>query len=137
MEKDPLFHRDPASWPSIAEQRELAVKQNNAIIKYNFEDEVMENPMKMQKLSETLSQFDLAMGSRLGLSTRVFGNGVRALGTERHAKFYQGVKEMDMFGAFCLTEMAHGSNTQKMATTATYDPKSEEFVINSPNTEDM
>ena len=139
MEKDPLFHRDPAAWSSIPEQRERAVLQNNALFHYNFitEDDIMQNPSKIHKLSELLAQFDLSMSARLSLSNQVFANAVLTLGTDRHQKYYDGTKNNEIFGAFCLTEMAHGSNTQKMATTATFDPKSQEFVINTPRPEDM
>ena len=40
---------------------------------------------------------------------------------------------MENVGCFCLTELGYGNNAIKMETTATYDEKTQEFVINSPS----
>ncbi|KAF8385054.1 acox-1.6 [Pristionchus pacificus] len=37
-----------------------------------------------------------------------------------------------ILGTFAQTEMGHGSNLTKLETTATYDPKTEEFVLHTP-----
>ena len=37
-------------------------------------------------------------------------------------------------GCFCFTELGYGNNAVKMETTATYDEKTKEFVINCPTT---
>ena len=39
-------------------------------------------------------------------------------------------------GAFAMSESGHGSNVQNVQTTATYDPRPQEFVVDTPTEED-
>ncbi|GLJ30784.1 hypothetical protein SUGI_0610720 [Cryptomeria japonica] len=40
--------------------------------------------------------------------------------------------KMKIIGCYAQTELGHGSNVQGLETTATFDPTSDEFVLNSP-----
>lgn len=57
-----------------------------------------------------------------------------ALHTERHLPLMRKVDSLENMGCFCFTELGYGNNAPKMETTATYDKKRKEFVINSPTT---
>lgn len=64
----------------------------------------------------------------------LFGGSIVALHTERHKYIFEKLDRLEITGCFCLTELGYGNNAVEMETTATYDDKSGEFVINSPTT---
>lgn len=72
---------------------------------------------------------------KLGLGHSLFTNALLSLGTERHMPIYEIAWKGQICAGFALTEIAHGSNTKNMQTTATYDPANQEYVINTPNFE--
>ena len=44
------------------------------------------------------------------------------------------VDSLAHMGCFCFTELGYGNNAVEMETTATYDEKTQEFIIHSPTT---
>ena len=42
-------------------------------------------------------------------------------------------KSLKMMGCYAQTELGHGSNVAGLGTTAIFDPKTDEFIINTPN----
>jgi acyl-CoA oxidase len=63
----------------------------------------------------------------------LFGGTVLRLGTARHhERLLAGIDTLADIGCFGLTELGYGNNAVEMETTAIYDQKTEEFIVNSP-----
>ena len=82
---------------------------------------------------EMLAMSDLSLMVKAGVQWGLFGGAIENLGTERHHEAYvQRIINLDLLGCFAMTETGHGSDVQALETTATYDPATKEFVIDSP-----
>lgn len=83
---------------------------------------------------EMLAQFDLSLMVKAGVQWGLFGGAIENLGTQQHHdRYIKDLINLDVLGCFAMTETGHGSNVQNLETTATYDPSTEEFVIDSPS----
>jgi len=83
---------------------------------------------------EMLAQFDLSLMVKAGVQWGLFGGAIENLGTEQHhARYIRPLIDLDLLGCFAMTETGHGSDVQSLETTATFDPATEEFVIDSPS----
>ena len=81
---------------------------------------------------EMLAMSDLSLMVKAGVQWGLFGGAVENLGTERHHRAYvKKIIDLDVLGCFAMTETGHGSDVQALETTATYDPETGEFVIDS------
>lgn len=80
-----------------------------------------------------LAMFDLSLVVKFGVQFGLFGGSIIFLGNDEHHKtFLPDIASLDLLGGFAMTESGHGSNVQELETTATYDPASQEFVLNTP-----
>lgn len=92
-----------------------------------------EAEMKRFALLESAGIFDHSLTVKIGVHFFLWGLTVRFLGTEYHQeKWLKDSENFKVKGCFSMTELGHGSNVRGIETTATYDPRTGEFIINTP-----
>jgi acyl-CoA oxidase len=83
---------------------------------------------------EQLVLADPSLQIKSGVQWGLFGAAVMHLGTEKHhLKFLPGIMSLETPGCFAMTETGHGSDVASIATTATYDETSGDFVLHTPH----
>jgi acyl-CoA oxidase len=84
---------------------------------------------------EELVTADPSLQIKAGVQWGLFGAAVLHLGTEaHHDALLPDIMSLKVPGAFAMTEIGHGSDVASIATTATYDPATEEFDLHTPFT---
>ncbi len=83
---------------------------------------------------ETIAYGDLSLLVKFGVQFGLWGGAIQQLGTRRHHERYlKPTATLELAGCFAMTEAGHGSNVQQLETTATFDPETDEFVIDTPS----
>ncbi|PAA74662.1 hypothetical protein BOX15_Mlig023627g2 [Macrostomum lignano] len=133
MAADPLFQ--PRYNVSLEEDRELSYQRLKKVCQAGFISvlDFQNNPYRIFAAHELSAITDPAMSTKMTVQFNLFGGTVLKLGTERHhSRLLAGIDTLDDVGCFGLTELGYGNNAVEMETTAEYDAKAGEFVINSP-----
>ncbi len=113
--------------------RELA-RRGVGSFGYPVEYEGEGNIPKSIAAFETLAFFDLSLLVKFGVHFGLFGGSVLQLGTTKHhAKYLRAIGSLELPGCFAMTETAHGSNVRDIETIASYDIRTQEFVVISPS----
>ena len=82
---------------------------------------------------EELVLADPSLQIKSGVQWGLFAAAILHLGTEyHHETFLPGAMSLEVPGAFAMTEIGHGSDVASVGTTATFDPESDEWVVNTP-----
>lgn len=75
----------------------------------------------------------LKEGSPVSLHFSMFVSALKNLATpEQQAKWLPKAMNMNIIGTYAQTEMGHGTFIRGLETTAIYDQRNRQFVINSP-----
>jgi acyl-CoA oxidase len=82
---------------------------------------------------EEIVTADPSLQIKAGVQWGLFAAAILHLGTRtHHERFLADAVELRALGGFAMTETGHGSDVAAIATTATYDPATEEFVVHTP-----
>ncbi|WP_309128934.1 acyl-CoA dehydrogenase [Microbacterium sp.] len=138
MIKDPAFWRDDALGKD--EHRERVLTQLHLLVENGAVHRAFPKTFGGEENNganiagfEELVAADPSLQIKSGVQWGLFGSAILQLGTEEHHdKWLPGVMDLSIPGAFAMTEIGHGSDVAAVGTTATYDPATEEFVINTP-----
>jgi acyl-CoA oxidase len=83
---------------------------------------------------ETLAHGDLSVLVKCGVQFGLFGGAVLHLGSaHHHERYLRRIATLELPGCFAMSESGHGSDVQALRTTATYDPQTGEFVVDTPD----
>lgn len=82
---------------------------------------------------EELIAADPSLQIKAGVQWGLFASAIMHLGTvSHHDRLLPAAMSVEVPGSFAMTETGHGSDVASVATTATYDPATEEFDLHTP-----
>lgn len=138
LSKESAFHNLPDL--KLAEQRTRTLEQMHLLVERKAVHRAF--PKRLGGMEdnggniagfEELVAADPSLQIKSGVQWGLFASAVLQLGTApQHDQFLPDIMSLKIPGAFAMTETGHGSDVASVATTATYDPDTEEFVINTP-----
>jgi acyl-CoA oxidase len=137
--QDPVFSYDPPLDTSAARARvfywlKLLAEQGLGALAYPKYAGGEGSFGKFMATFETLAYHDLSLLVKYGVQFGLFGGAISQLGSERHRREYlPDVGSLELPGCFAMSEFGHGSNVRELETTATYDPETETFEIDTPH----
>ncbi|KAL1779375.1 peroxisomal acyl-coenzyme A oxidase 1 isoform X1 [Sigmodon hispidus] len=126
---DPAFHHEDYNFLTRSQRYEVAVKKSAIMVKKLREFGISdpEEIMWFKKLH--LVNFV----EPVGLNYSMFIPTLLNQGTTaQQEKWIRPSQELQIIGTYAQTEMGHGTHLRGLETTATYDPKTQEFILNSP-----
>jgi acyl-CoA oxidase len=137
---DPLFH--PEAGPPLEAHRDHVWRQMQALaatglgpaMGYPVAYGGAGDPGAGIAAFEVLGFGSLSLLVKAGVQWGLFGGAVYALGTERHHEAHlAAIADLSLPGCFAMTEVGHGSDVQRLRTTATYDPDGDVLVVHTPD----
>ncbi|XP_062581681.1 peroxisomal acyl-coenzyme A oxidase 1-like [Saccostrea cucullata] len=128
--QDPVLSRaKPWAFRSREEEYETSLWQNIYLLK-KMEEMGLKNELERMYYLEAATP---SQANAIGVHYGMFIPAIEKQGTEEQkAKWLPLAKSLKIIGTYAQTELGHGTFIRGLETTATYDPKTKEFILNSP-----
>uniref|UniRef100_A0A0B8RV50 Acyl-coenzyme A oxidase n=1 Tax=Philothamnus irregularis TaxID=1899461 RepID=A0A0B8RV50_9SAUR len=126
---DPSFKHEDVNFLSRSQRYEVAIKKS-AFMVMKLREYGIADPEEIYWFKSYLHQgrpepLDLHLGMFLPtLLTQAT--------QEQQDRFFMPAWNLEIIGTYAQTEMGHGTHLRGLETTATYDPATQEFILNSP-----
>uniref|UniRef100_A0A1Y1KJK9 Acyl-coenzyme A oxidase n=2 Tax=Photinus pyralis TaxID=7054 RepID=A0A1Y1KJK9_PHOPY len=131
LQKDPILY-PVGNRPTHDEATQISVRNSFKLCELR---KLFSDRITFTALFKLTSHVSVGAGMQDGISSALFVGALNSVGTDRHLKYVELEKRGEIIGAYCLTEIGHGSDTRSMRTEAVYDKESRGFVLNTPNFE--
>lgn len=130
LDKDPDLDNSASYFLSDEEAYEDVLRQDVHFLKKRKE-------IKLDQFSVTVQNIVKKMMnpyySHLGIHESMFKSIIKNHGTEKQVeKWLPLIENYQIIGTYAQTEMGHGTFVRGLETTATYDPRSQNFYLHSP-----
>ncbi|KAG5422255.1 POX1 [Candida metapsilosis] len=134
IERDTVLQTRPEHFNiTQKEERELVARRIDKMARYIE----IEPYAKFRRRLQLMTVIDPSMGIRILVNLGLFLNCIRGNGTQKQYDFWAKKRESgvikQMYGCFGMTELGHGSNVAGCETTATFDPETDQFIIDTPH----
>eukprot|EP00058_Branchiostoma_floridae_P016915 XP_002602403.1 hypothetical protein BRAFLDRAFT_274976 [Branchiostoma floridae] len=127
---DPDFQHEDLNFMSREQQYETQLKKSILVVQKQKELGLV-SPEDMGNYN--YNGVFKSMSGPFGLHTSMFLPTLRGQATaEQKAKWLKMAENYAIIGTYAQTEMGHGTFLRGLETTSTYDPQTQEFVLNTP-----
>ncbi|KAK5638779.1 hypothetical protein RI129_013074 [Pyrocoelia pectoralis] len=135
FKKHALLYNYDLETPPLDEQRRITAKK--LIILEHVVNKITNGkpftPSEYLCFVENIFALDANLGIKYTTTFDLFPNVIRVMGTQRHGDLLKKSINGDIYGCFCYSEIAYGADEEAMRTTATYDVRRKQFILNTPD----
>lgn len=127
LESEKLFSKDQIPNLSRPERYVVALARGKRMRQLQDEHKWSDEEHEIAKmLTDEMSPYQL--------NNTMFRQTLREQTNDEQRRYWlKQCEEWNIVGAYCQTELGHGSNVQGLETTATWDPKTGDFILHSPH----
>lgn len=126
---DPAFQHEDPNFLSRSERYEVAIKKSAQMVQ-KMRQHGISDPEEIYWFKSFVHR---GRPEPLDLHLGMFLPTLLSQATpEQQEQFFMPAWNLEIIGTYAQTEMGHGTHLRGLETTATYDPSTQEFILNSP-----